>query len=71
MCHPLVTCSQCGSHHLRARWIAEPGTFHVICSRCEAVLKVEVTLAEIEASADVDARGADEQCETYGVAVAS
>ena len=48
----IVTCECCGHRQAVARPIREPESFHVVCHKCEGVLRVEVTVGDLDHARD-------------------
>ena len=46
----VVTCENCGYRETVARSIRAAQSFYVVCHRCEGVLRVEVTDADLQAA---------------------
>jgi hypothetical protein len=46
----IVTCECCGHRQAIARQIMRPESFNLVCHSCEGVLRVEVTLDDLEAA---------------------
>lgn len=46
----VVTCESCGFRETVARSIRAAESFFVVCHRCEGVLRVEVTAADLAAA---------------------
>jgi len=45
----VVTCECCGHRQAIARQIVRPESFNLICHSCEGVLRVEVTVNDLQA----------------------
>jgi len=52
MWHPVVICGACGHRHVCARSVDEPCCFNFVCHRCEVVLEVRLTNADLEDQRD-------------------
>ncbi len=46
----VVTCECCGHRQALARQIVRPESFNLVCHSCEGVLRVEVTMGDLQAA---------------------
>ena len=46
----VVTCECCGHRQAIARQIVRPELFNLVCHSCEGVLRVEVTMDDLQAA---------------------
>ncbi|MFN2451926.1 MAG: hypothetical protein ABR541_06205 [Candidatus Dormibacteria bacterium] len=51
----VVTCECCGHRQAVARAIERPESFHLVCHRCEGVLRVDVSATDLAAAGAVAA----------------